>query len=90
MSQVCASVLSTDEQQDPMVLAINAASAALAASDVAWAGPVAAVRVVIPSEGGPPLVNPALGSCEAPLLSLTVAGTEDRILMLEAQVWRRP
>lgn len=68
------------------MLAINAASAALTASDVIWAGPVAAVRVVLTSEGEPPLVNPHLGSCVAPLLSLTVAGTEDRILMLEAQV----
>lgn len=79
-------MLSTDQQQDPAVLAINAASAALTASGVVWAGPVAAVRVVLRSEGEPPLVNPPLGTCVAPLLSLTVAGTVDRIFMLEAQV----
>lgn len=71
------------------MVAINAASAALAASDVAWGGPVGAVRVLVAAEGSPPLVNPRLGGLEAPLLSLTVAGTDDRILMLEAQVGHR-
>ena len=86
---MCASVLSADEQQDPAVLAINAASAALAASAVRWGGPVAAVRVVLP-EGGQPLVNPPLTAADSAGLSVTVAGTGDRILMLDGQVSTLP
>lgn len=44
-TQLVATVLSVDGATDPDVLAINAASAALACSDVPWAGPVGAVRL---------------------------------------------
>src|SRR6201998_1616658 len=44
-TQVIALVLSADTQNDPDVLAINAASAALALSDIPFGGPIGAVRV---------------------------------------------
>ena len=46
-TSVQAIVLSTDRSQDPAVLAVNGASAALAVSDIPWDGPVGAVRVAV-------------------------------------------
>ncbi|NDI17158.1 MAG: polyribonucleotide nucleotidyltransferase, partial [Verrucomicrobia bacterium] len=44
-TQVIAILLSADGQNDPDILALNGASAALMVSDIPWAGPIAAVRV---------------------------------------------
>lgn len=77
---------------DADVLAINAASAALAASPVSWAGPVGAVRVSV--RDGRAAVEPQAPSAAGdssngpPALWLLVAGTRDRIVMLEAEVSR--
>src|SRR5512135_2624279 len=43
--QVVCTVLSYDGENDPDILAVNAASAALSLSDIPWGGPVAAVRI---------------------------------------------
>ena len=43
--QVVATILSVDEVNDPDIVAINAASVALTASDIPFAGPIAAMRV---------------------------------------------
>lgn len=79
---ISASVLSADGSADPEVLAINAASAALAASDIPWGGPVGAARVAL--IGGKIVLNPRPDVEQKWELSILVASTEDRVVMLEA------
>ena len=54
--EITASVLSADGSADPEALSINAVSAAMATSDIPWAGPVCAARVAL--IGGNIVVNP--------------------------------
>jgi polyribonucleotide nucleotidyltransferase len=70
--QVITSVLSYDEENDPANLAVIAASLALSISDIPWNGPVAAVKIK---------ENPK--NPEIPV-DFLVAGTEDKINMIEA------
>ena len=88
LAQVSASVLSADEAHDPDVLSINAASAALACSGIAWAGPVGAVRIALPSTGVAPIVNATREQAAAAVLSALIVGTDQGILSVEAQVTR--
>jgi len=81
--QVIATVLSTDQEHDPGVAAVNGASAALLLSGIPWEGPVGAVRVGLID--GKLVINPTLRQIEEQsALDLVVAGTEDAILMVEA------
>ncbi|MBI3998545.1 MAG: polyribonucleotide nucleotidyltransferase [Armatimonadetes bacterium] len=81
--QVVATVLSTDQEHDPGVAAVNGASAALLLSGIPWNGPVGAVRVGL--VGDRPVLNPSLRQVEdESTLDLVVAGTEDAIVMVEA------
>jgi polyribonucleotide nucleotidyltransferase len=81
-TQLVATVLSADGDTDPDVLAINAASAALACSDVPWAGPVGAVRLA--RINGRTVLNPRPEEAENAELIILYAGTEERTLMVEA------
>ena len=76
-------VLASDQSQDPAVLAVNGASAALAVSDIPWDGPAGAARVAV-DDAGAIVANPSDADCEASRFVLTYAGTEDRTLMVEA------
>ena len=76
-------VLASDQSQDPAVLAVNGASAALAVSDIPWDGPAGAARVAV-DDAGAVVANPSDADCEASRFVLTYAGTEDRTLMIEA------
>lgn len=78
-------MLSADGVHDADVLAINTASAALAASPLSCAGPIGAVRVSV-VDGEARLEPAAGGVAAAPRLRLLVAGTCDRIVLLEAEV----
>lgn len=81
--QVVVTVLSVDGENDPDIIGLNAASAAVAASGIAWDGPVAAVRVG--KVGGEFVVNPSFATVEKDSqLDLIVSGTEDHIIMVEA------
>lgn len=81
--QVVATVLSTDQEHDPGVAAVNGASAALMISGIPWNGPVGAVRMGFVD--GQLVVNPAMRDLEDKSdLDLIVAGTEDAIIMIEA------
>jgi len=81
--QVVATVLSTDQEHDPGVAAINGASAALLLSGIPFGGPVGAVRIGLID--GRLVVNPSLRATEEnSRLDLVVAGTDQAILMLEA------
>jgi polyribonucleotide nucleotidyltransferase len=80
--QVVSTVLSVDQENDPTILSINGASTALVISDIPWAGPVGAVKVGFLD--GALVVNPPMSRMGDSDLDLTVAGTSDAILMVEA------
>ncbi|MBI2551735.1 polyribonucleotide nucleotidyltransferase [Candidatus Uhrbacteria bacterium] len=89
--QVILTVLSVDGENDSDVPAIVAGSVALAISDIPWDGPIAGARVgFIPSaesttgQGGEWVLNPTFEARGKSTLDLFVAGTADRVLMLEA------
>jgi polyribonucleotide nucleotidyltransferase len=80
--QIVCLVISGDPSNDPDVLAINGASAALCLSGIPFAGPVGAVRVGLVD--GQFVANPTTAQQVASQLELVVAGTEDGVLMVEA------
>ncbi|MFA5934016.1 MAG: polyribonucleotide nucleotidyltransferase [Candidatus Paceibacterota bacterium] len=81
--QVIVSVLAVDEN-DPSILAVNAASLALAISDIPWAGPVSAVR--IHKNDGKFILNPSREERlnEKYEIDLIVCGKNGTISMIEA------
>lgn len=79
--QIIAMVLSSDGKNDPDVMGINAASAALFISDIPFYEPVGAVRVAKSENGF--IVNPVYEERENSPLDLVIAGTGDKIVMLE-------
>lgn len=80
--QVMITALSADQENEPDVLAMNAASAALVISDIPWAGPIGAVRIGYIDDQF--VVNPFEAAFKDSRMNLTVAGTRDAILMVEA------
>jgi polyribonucleotide nucleotidyltransferase len=80
--QVVSTVLSVDQENDPTILSINGASAALVISNIPFAGPVGAVRMG--HLDGHLVVNPPMSRIGESELDLVVAGTQDAILMVEA------
>ncbi|MBM4452142.1 MAG: polyribonucleotide nucleotidyltransferase [Chloroflexi bacterium] len=80
--QVIVTVLSTDQENDPDILAVIGASAAVATSPLPFAGPIGAVRVGYID--GNLVLNPLLPRMNDNLLDLVVVGTKDSIVMLEA------
>jgi polyribonucleotide nucleotidyltransferase len=81
--QVVVTVLSYDGENDPDILAVIAASAALTISNIPWAGPVAAVRVGKDKEGNF-ILNPGNGDKLDSSLDLVISGTNEKLNMLEA------
>ena len=75
-------ILSVDHDHSPQVAALIGTSAAVAISDIPWNGPVAGVQVAIVD--GQILVNPDLENQKKSDLDLFLAGTEDKICMIEA------
>lgn len=80
--QIVVTVLSTDQENDPDILAVNGASAALMLSSIPFYGPVGAVRVGYLD--GRLVLNPILPQMGDSLLDLVVASTKDAIVMVEA------
>src|SRR5438067_856473 len=80
--QVISTVLSVDQENDPTILSINGASAALVISDIPFQGPVGAVRMGYLD--GQVVTNPSMSKMGDSELDLVVAGTADAILMVEA------
>ncbi len=80
--QIQAMVLSADLDNDPDILGVNGASAALHISDIPFDGPLGAVRVGY--IGGHFVVNPTHAERKSSLLDLVVAGTKDAVTMVEA------
>ncbi len=80
--QVVLTVLSVDNENDPDILALNAASAAIAISSAPWNGPVAATRVGLDDQTI--VINPKNGKNLQNQLDLVVASSESLITMIEA------
>ena len=79
---VVATVMSVDQDNSPEVAAMIGASAALSISDIPWGGPTAAVNVGLVE--GEIIINPTEEQRKVSDLTLTVAGTADKIAMIEA------
>ncbi len=82
-TQIIGTVISADNQNDPDVLAITGASCALYLSDIPFLNPIAAVRVGIVDEKY--VINPSYDDRRNSTLNLVVAGTEEAIVMVEAE-----
>ncbi|MFW5989506.1 MAG: polyribonucleotide nucleotidyltransferase, partial [Desulfosudaceae bacterium] len=80
-TQVIATVLSMDRENEPDVLAIVGASAALELSDIPFQGPIAAVRVG--RLDGRFIANPTAQELEACDMAVVVAGSESGVVMVE-------
>ncbi len=79
---VVATVLSVEQDNSPEVAAMIGASAALSISDIPFGGPTAAVNVGLVD--GKIIINPTVAEREKSDLTLTVAGTVEKIAMIEA------
>jgi polyribonucleotide nucleotidyltransferase len=80
-TQIISILLSADGQNDPDILAINGASAALAVSDIPFAGPIGAVRVG--RVDGQFVANPTHEQRDLSDLDLVYVGTENDVIMIE-------
>lgn len=82
-TQIVASVVSSDAENDPDVVAITGASCALYLSDIPFENPIAGVRVGLID--GKYLINPTYDERRESELDLIVAGTEEAICMVECE-----
>src|SRR6516225_444913 len=82
-TQVIVTVLSHDMENDPDVVAMAAASAALTLSGLPFLGPIGATRVGYAK--GQYILNPTLDQIKTAELDLVVAGTSDAVLMVESE-----
>src|SRR3989449_1975155 len=80
-TQIISILLSADGENDPDMLAINGASAALCVSDIPFKGPIGAVRVG--RVKGQFIANPTHAERDESDLDLVYVGTEDDIIMIE-------
>jgi polyribonucleotide nucleotidyltransferase len=81
-TQVIALVLSADKENDPDIMSITGASAAIYCSAIPFHNPIGAVRIGLMN--GQYVVNPPISKLKESTLNLTVVGTEDAIVMVEA------
>ncbi|MBQ8507170.1 MAG: polyribonucleotide nucleotidyltransferase, partial [Clostridia bacterium] len=79
---VVATVMSVEQDNIPDIPAMIGASAALSVSNIPWAGPIGAVNIGYID--GEYIVNPTVEQREESLMNLTVAGTSEAVLMVEA------
>src|SRR6201747_880810 len=82
-TQVIVTVLSHDMENDPDILALVAASAALTISGAPFKGPIGAARVGFINDEY--VLNPTLDEMADTQLDLVVAGTADAVLMVESE-----
>uniref|UniRef100_UPI0038CC0C6A polyribonucleotide nucleotidyltransferase n=1 Tax=Acidithiobacillus ferrivorans TaxID=160808 RepID=UPI0038CC0C6A len=81
--QVIATVLSVDRDNDPDILALVGASAALAISGIPFNGPIGAARVGYID--GQYVLNPSYSQLTTSQLDLVVSGTRQAVLMVESE-----
>ncbi|MDH3492192.1 MAG: polyribonucleotide nucleotidyltransferase [Acidobacteriota bacterium] len=82
-TQIVGTVISSDAENDPDVIAITGASCALYLSDIPFVTPIAGVRIGLID--GKYLVNPTYDERRDSSLNLIVAGTEEAVVMVEAE-----
>src|SRR5215211_193116 len=87
-TQVIVTTLSHDLENDPDILALVAASAALTLSGAPFMGPIGAARVGF--VGNEYVLNPQLDEMTDSQLDLVVAGTADAVLMVESEAKELP
>jgi polyribonucleotide nucleotidyltransferase len=87
-TQIITTLLSADGENDPDILSINGASAALMVSDIPFGGPIGAVR--IGRVDGQFVVSPTHAQMELSDLDLVYVGTETEILMIEGAAQELP
>jgi len=87
-TQVIATVLSHDLENDPDILAMVAVSAALTLSGVPFRGPIGAARVGYID--GQYVLNPLIEQFPNSSLDLVVAGTDDAVMMVESEAKELP
>jgi polyribonucleotide nucleotidyltransferase len=80
--QIVVTVLSTDQENDPDILAVSGASAAMTLSSIPFYGPIGAVRVGYLD--GNLVLNPTLPQLADSLLDLVIVSTKEAIVMVEA------
>jgi polyribonucleotide nucleotidyltransferase len=80
--QIVTTVLAFDQENNPDIVALIAASIALTISDIPWNGPIAGIR--IGQVDGEFVVNPSYEIKQKSALDLIVAGTPEKVIMLEA------
>ncbi len=86
--QIIVTVLSTDQENDPDILAVIGASAAVHISSIPFYGPVSAVRVGYIDDRL--VVNPLLPQMSSSLIDIVVASTREAIVMVEAGAKEAP
>ena len=87
-TQIIATLLSADGENDPDMLAINGASAALSVSDIPWAGPIGAVRVA--RVAGQLIANPTNAQRKDSDLDLIYVGSDNDLVMIEGSAKEIP
>src|SRR5213596_249589 len=87
-TQIISILLSADGENDPDILAINGASAALSVSDIPFAGPIGAVRVG--RVNGEFIANPNHDQRAESDLDLVYVGTENDVIMIEGAAQELP
>ncbi|MEI6144622.1 MAG: polyribonucleotide nucleotidyltransferase, partial [Candidatus Berkelbacteria bacterium] len=81
--QVIITVLSYDGENDPDILGMIAASAALSQTKAPFNGPIGAIKIGLID--GKLIANPTIEQIEASDLNLTIAATKDKVMMIEAE-----
>lgn len=81
--QIMALVLSSDGENDPDILAVSGASAALSISDIPFNGPIACCRVGCVNDEF--IINPTYAELEVSNLDVVVAANKNGIVMLESK-----
>src|SRR5215203_991233 len=81
-TQIVGTVISSDAENDPDVIAITGASCALYLSDIPFHNPIAGIRIGLID--GKYIINPTYDQRRESQLNLVVAGTEEAIVMVEA------
>lgn len=81
--QVIVTALAFDQENDPDILGLIAASCALHMSDIPWNGPIGATRISKLGEDW--VINPTYNQRETSEFDLDVSGTSEKIVMVEAR-----
>src|SRR6185312_7185152 len=87
-TQVIVTTLSHDLENDPDILAMVAASAALTLSGAPFMGPIGAARVAFANNEY--ILNPTLEEMKESQLDLVIAGTQDAVMMVESEAKELP